>query len=177
MGYPAKAVANAFLEIAREHGATLTPLKLQKLVYISHGWSLGLTGTPLVIDEHPEAWQYGPVFPSLYHEFKEFGKGQIAKKASELDFNGPGFSFQVVEPEIPEDDTLTWSLLKRVWDAYGKFGGIGLSELTHQAGTPWAQIRNGSGGIKNADIPDDLIAAHYRELRDRNLAKREAETA
>ena len=172
MGYPSKAVANAFLDIAREHGATLTPLKLQKLVYIAHGWSLGLTNSPLVADEHPEAWQYGPVFPGLYHEFKEFGKGPISKKATELNFGGPGLAFDVVEPEVLHDDKLTWSLLRRVWDQYGKFGGIGLSELTHKAGTPWEQIWSQSRGIKNADIPDSLIQEHYKQLRDKNVAKR-----
>lgn len=173
MGYPSKAVANAFLDIAREHGATVTPLKLQKLVYIAHGWSLGLTAKPLVSDEHPEAWQYGPVFPNLYHEFKEFGKGPVTKRATEFDLSGPGISFDLVEPKIPADDSYTWALLRRVWDQYGKFGGIGLSELTHQSGTPWAQVWNQSHGIKNADIPDNLIMEHYKMLRDKSVAKRD----
>ena len=171
MGHSAKAIANAMLDVAREHGASVTPLKLQKLVYIAHGWSLGLTGEPLVMDQVPEAWQYGPVFPSLYHEFKEFGKDPITSKAT--DFNiGSEFSFDVVEPFVPENDTYTWALLRKIWDQYGKYGGVALSELTHRAGTPWEQVWSKSGGVKNAVIPQDVVKRHYEELRVRNTQKR-----
>lgn len=172
MGHSAKAIANAMLDVAREHGASVTPLKLQKLVYIAHGWSLGLTGEPLVVDQLPEAWQYGPVFPSLYHEFKEFGRGSIANKAT--DFNiGRGLSFDLIEPVVPEDDTYTWSLLRKVWDQYGKYGGVALSELTHRSGTPWDQTWSKSGGVKNAVIPEEVVKQHYEDLRKRSAAKRE----
>ena len=163
MGYPVKAIANAMLHIAAEHGAPVTPLKLQKLVYIAHGWNLGLTNQPLVDDELPEAWQYGPVFPSLYQEFKDFGKAPITRPASSFEFgNGSGFS--LVEPKISEDDYNTWNLLRKIWDVYGKFGGVGLSDLTHREGTPWQQVYNESGGIKNADIPNAVISAHYQDI-------------
>lgn len=36
--------------------------KLQKLMYCCYGTILGKFGSRL-IDEHPAAWQYGPVFP------------------------------------------------------------------------------------------------------------------
>lgn len=172
MGHSAKAVANALLHIASEHQAQVTPLKLQKLAYIAHGWSLGLLNEPLVTDELPEAWQYGPVFPSLYHEFKEYGKGSIGKKATDLNFTGTGLQFQVEEPTIPEDDKLTWALLRKVWDQYGKYGGIALSDLTHRAGTPWEQTWNASKGVRNADISNEIIKAHYDELRAKNVQKK-----
>ena len=171
MGHSAKAIANAMLDVAREHGSSVTPLKLQKLVYIAHGWCLGLTGQPLVTDQLPEAWQYGPVFPSLYHEFKEFGKDPITSRAT--DFNiGSSLSFDLVEPSVPEEDINTWALLRRVWDQYGKYGGVALSELTHRLGTPWEQVWSSSGGVKNAVIPEAIVKAHYEQLRTKNIEKR-----
>lgn len=108
MGYPVKAVANAFLQIAEKHDAKLSPLKLQKLVYISHGWHLAIEGQNLVSDEFAEAWQYGPVFPSLYHEFKGAGKGAITSPATDLEIgDGPGLDVTVVTPSIPENDKAT----------------------------------------------------------------------
>ena len=36
----AKAVANYFLEKAEQEGKPITPLQIQKLVYIAYGWYL-----------------------------------------------------------------------------------------------------------------------------------------
>ena len=157
------------LQIAQEYSAPITPLKLQKLVYIAHGWSLGLTNQPLVEDELPEAWQYGPVFASLYQEFKDFGKAPITRPASTFDFTSSG-GFQLVELAVPVEDINTWNLLRRIWDVYGKFGGVGLSDLTHRDGTPWQQVYSQSGGIKNADISKAVISAHYREIVEQRAA-------
>ncbi len=82
--YSPKSIANYFIDLAKVSGDKLTPMKLQKLVYYAMGWFAGYTGKPLV-DEAVEAWQYGPVFSSLYHEFKQFGSGPIDGKATEYD--------------------------------------------------------------------------------------------
>jgi uncharacterized phage-associated protein len=74
------AVANAVLDEARDQGKSLTIMQLLKLVYIAHGWSLALLNVPLV-NEEPEAWQHGPVFPSIYREFRRFGSQPIQGSA------------------------------------------------------------------------------------------------
>ena len=84
MPFSAKAVANVFLELADAAKQTLTPMKLQKLVYYAHGWYLGLTGRPL-LDELIQAWSFGPVVRSLYNEFKEFGADPITHKATTIE--------------------------------------------------------------------------------------------
>ena len=78
-----KAVANYFLDIAERDGKTLNPMKLQKLVYIAHGWHLAIRRRPL-IRESVEAWKYGPVIADLYHEFKKFGNMPITERATEI---------------------------------------------------------------------------------------------
>ena len=57
--YSAKAVANYFLARAKESGETLSPMKLQKLIYFAHGWHLAVFDAPL-LDEEVQAWDYGP---------------------------------------------------------------------------------------------------------------------
>ena len=57
------AIANAFIERALREEYPITHMKVQKLVYIAHGWSLGIRGEDL-INENIMAWKYGPVIAS-----------------------------------------------------------------------------------------------------------------
>ena len=53
-------------------------MHLQKLVYLAHGWTLAVTGDPLVEDRF-EAWDYGPVIRKLYDALRSFGSGPITR--------------------------------------------------------------------------------------------------
>ena len=165
--YDPKAIANFFLALAETEGRSITPLQLTKLVYIAHGWHLGLTGQPL-LNENPEAWQYGPVLPSIYHEFKNFGNAAITMRATEFDLR----TFGLKEVTLPNDQTTEplKKFLREVWHIYGKKSGLELSSLTHQPGTPWYKTWFESGGNarKGVDIPDQLIREHYQFLKQRN---------
>lgn len=135
----------------------MTAMKIQKLVYYAHGWSLATTGRPL-IDEAVEAWKYGPVIPSLYHEFKKYGSGSITEKATAVEYcDSVSNPVRLVTPSVT--DTETMDLLNAVWEAYGDLSGIQLSNLTHQPGSPWSEIYR--TGRRSIDIPDDVIKAHF----------------
>lgn len=150
-----KSIANYFLELAAANSEPITPMKLQKLVYYAHGWFAGYTGKPL-INEAVEAWQYGPVIPSLYHEFKQFGSGNISGKAYEYDAGGVRMAPPPSDPEIR-------AFLHNVFSSYGKFSGIRLSEMTHASGTPWDQTWRDCRGMRGVDIPFSRIAEHFQE--------------
>lgn len=61
MAFLAKIVANCLLQRDFEDGrATISPMKLQKLVYLLHGWNLAIAEEP-AIDSQFLAWPYGPV--------------------------------------------------------------------------------------------------------------------
>jgi uncharacterized phage-associated protein len=154
--YDSKAVANYFLNLAERDGKTLDSMKLQKLVYFAHGWYLAVNGQPL-IDDIVEAWQYGPVIPTLYHEFKEFGGGAITRMAKTVVVSGS--KIRVSVPEL--DPRMDTDLLNKVWETYGDMSGFQLSNLTHAPGTPWEQIWTINEGRKNVDIPDDLIKTFF----------------
>jgi len=76
MAWPAKGVANLFLDLAEESGLPIDPLTMQKLVYFAEGWHLALLDTSLVIEQF-EAWKRGPVVPALYHALKGYGSSPI----------------------------------------------------------------------------------------------------
>ncbi len=153
-----QAVANFFLENAKKENRQLTPMQLNKLVYIAHGWVLALMDQPL-IDEQIEAWQHGPVIPSLYHEFKHYGGASIDEPAYDYD----PFSNQKTVPIIKRsvDPKLT-EILEKVWKVYRSLSGTQLRNITHQKNSPWTQVYNASGW--HIKIDDATIKAHYVEL-------------
>ena len=59
-------------------------LQLLKLSYIAHGFKLALFDYPLA-DEAVQAWKYGPVFSTIYGEFKHHGSKEIRDFAMDLD--------------------------------------------------------------------------------------------
>ena len=166
MSYDAKAIANYFLDAAAKQNASLTPMKLQKLIFFAHGWYLALYGEPLIADQI-EAWQFGPVVPSIYHEFKHARSGAISSRATEFDLD----TFELIEPEVPKSDERSRSLMDKVWQTYGKFSAFQLSNLTHLPDTPWATVRaklDMPG--RNVPIEEGLIKDHFTKLAQKNRA-------
>jgi uncharacterized phage-associated protein len=144
----AKVVANYILELAKKSERTVTPMQLIKLVYLCHGWMLGIRGRPLIDDEQVQAWRYGPVISSVYQETKHYKSLSVSKplKASE--------SFDLTDDEK--------SLVDAVYKSYRDFSGIALSSMTHEAGTPWSIVWEQNGEC-NAVISNDIIEEHYSE--------------
>jgi uncharacterized phage-associated protein len=145
--HDSRTVANRFLELARERGDTLTPMQLLKLVYIAHGWTLGLYGRALIRDE-VQAWQYGPVIRPLYNAVRSYGAGAITDTLS--------------SPAFDEMDANELDVIDQVYDAYGSMTGPALSRLTHATGTPW-QLAYCPGEF-GTPIPQDLIEDHYKRM-------------
>ena len=167
--YSSLAVANYFLDLAEKDNVKMTPLKIQKLVYIAHGCHLALTATkddpmgkPLVSDENAEAWKYGPVFPSLYYEFRNFGGDEITRRAIEIGIKKVGTVPEITVPNIDLEDIDTRQLLNEAWRVYSKYTGIRLSTVTHAKDSPWDQIYK-EGAVRNTHIPNGVISEYYQK--------------
>jgi uncharacterized phage-associated protein len=142
----ARLIANHFLELGTRDGSPIDPMKIQKLVYLAHGWNLAFYGGPLV-SQPVEAWRYGPVVPDLYQEFRAFRAGPITRKA-----NSSGHL-------IPQ----TTNLLESVWQTYRGYSAVQLSMLTHEPGGAWDLTIKSSGGLWGSPIiPNDLIAEEFK---------------
>lgn len=147
-------IANEFLDLANEGNNPLTPMQLLKLVYIAHGWMLGIYNRPLVKDR-VEAWQYGPVIPALYKQIRKYRSNPVSAKIK----TGLG----------SKDDTLDddeRDIIRQVYDVYGEMSGPRLSRITHASGTPWdLTYEKGSFGL---EISNDLIEDHYEQLAEQS---------
>lgn len=164
MLYTAKSVANYFIGYYKNKKTDITPMKIQKLIYFSHGWNLAIFEEAL-IDELVEAWRYGPVIPSIYHEFKFFGKDSITSFAYSRE-NYPSKPLENIiflKIPIPENEN-TIALLDRIIEVYGKLSVIQLSNLTHQPDTPWAQVWN-KNSPKNKNIDNKIIKKYFKSKK------------
>ncbi len=148
-------VANYFLERAARENRGLSPIKLLKLVYIGYGWYLALTGEKLFA-ENIQAWQHGPVIPSLYHEFKHYRSNAIDEYSTVFDLD----SFEEQTPRVPSSSQEAM-VLEKVWESYKRFSGWALRDKTHQPDSPWSAVYK--QGKQNIKIPDDKIEAHFQE--------------
>lgn len=147
MSYNPTEIANYFIEKYAKEG-NLTPMKVIKLVYISYGWYLAITeNKERLIDEVPIAWDFGPVFPSLYQSLKGYGKSEITEKIPN----------PIKQDKITTEDK---KFLDKMWDLYGRYDGVYLSALTHQDNTPWHNVYCKDC---NSVIPDEEIYNHYKE--------------
>lgn len=159
------AVANFFITKARKDGYDITPMQLLKLVYIAHGWSLGILDRPLISNEI-EAWRHGPVIPDVYHTFKKYRSSNITGYGSDIVWESDLQQYIEIPTEKIEDDDYK-ALLDRVWDIYKKYSGWELSAITHRDGTPWSTVWNRFGknnNFGNATIDDEVIKDHYKQL-------------
>ena len=125
--YKVEDVAKAFaLKAKASKKASLTHKKLQKLLYYAQAWNLVFNNRKL-FNEPIEAWVHGPVVPSLYHNFKQFGYNRFEIKDG------------VKIPEFKEEDQ---QVIDSVWSTYGKYDADYLEMLTHNE-DPWIKAREG----------------------------------
>lgn len=171
MPYDPKAIANYFLAIANAQGQTLSPLKIQKLVYFANGCHLAIKDVPL-INEQVEAWAYSPVIPSLYREFRRYGDQPVTEPATVLSYDSEDpFDSNACETvptldDRPADAPFSRTLLDRIWEIYGDYSAIQLSNLTHQDGAPWHQVSMRYHGEipRGTDIPPEVIRDYFVKL-------------
>ncbi|MCY4491114.1 MAG: DUF4065 domain-containing protein [Thaumarchaeota archaeon] len=135
----------------------LTHMQINRLAYISHGFTLALENEPLFSDG-VQAWKYGPIIPSIYHVLKRYRDspvpalgycGTLLENAKErLNF---------INSVIPDNHK---SVIKEVLSVYGGFSGLGLSTITHEKGSPWEQCYDPNWF--SISIPDDITKEYYR---------------
>jgi uncharacterized phage-associated protein len=127
---------------------------LNKILYFSHGWSLAVRDAPLVSLTF-EAWDYGPVLPLLYHQFKRFGDATITSRATRIDV--------ATGKNVVVEETLTSDVeghLELMIEFYAPKSGPTLSHLSHDPLGPWAAVRR-SSNQPSLGIPDELIKAYF----------------
>lgn len=66
-----KKLVNFVIAYCNIHGFTITPMKLQKILYYVQAWYLVKYDKELLFEELPQAWVNGPVYRSVYNQYKD----------------------------------------------------------------------------------------------------------
>lgn len=155
-------------------GERISPLKLQKLLYYIQSWHMVLMKSveERLFEDVPEAWVNGPVYPSIYKEYKgkvngmcdylsssDFGANQdedildaISKIYSELGLN--------VNQARIIDSVIT---------LYGTKSQNELIFMTHSE-KPWSEARGNLLPFEKSEnkISLETMYSYYKERYDRN---------
>lgn len=142
-------VANFILDNAEKEELSVTPLKLLKLVYLCYGWVRAITDIRL-FEEHFEAWDYGPVIPSLYGEFKKYGGEGIPNSERSYIYD---FERDPYVPRIVDHQRIT-SIMQKCWDAFKAYKASSLVNETHEKDGPWSKVYE--KGKNNLLIDEDI---------------------
>jgi uncharacterized phage-associated protein len=119
-------------------------LKLQKLLYYSQAVHLVLNDKTPLFPEDIEAWDYGPVVPPVYREYKQYGLETIP---TPQDDNPLGL---IAGEIVSIDMALAY---------FGAMSGLALMSSTHQE-TPWKTSYR--PGWPSNIIPIDSIYDYFK---------------
>ncbi|MDE7413632.1 MAG: DUF4065 domain-containing protein [Muribaculaceae bacterium] len=150
--YLAKEIADWILSrINIESGDTISPLKLQKLLYYCQAWHYTIFNEPL-FDEDIEAWAHGPVVPSQYSRFAD------TPRYTNINIT----QVEITPPTLPNDSR---ELLEEVMDIYGEHSASYLEQLTHKE-RPWLETRGDLPEYAKSDkvIPLRLMYQYYHSV-------------
>lgn len=160
--YKAKSIANAFVTLANRDGYTIDPMQLQKHMYFANGYYLAEHDGRTLINEYFEAWDYGPVVPTVYYEFREYVDRPIKRYAYTFDRRT---GRRIIAPP-PISDEKAESVIEWVWQTYRDFSGPDLSRITHKVGSPWdlARKRASNSLMRNERLELNDLQAHFDAL-------------
>ena len=159
MSYSAASIANAFLLRGFRSKLPISPMMIQKLLYLAQGYHLYATDQPL-IDEAFQAWRFGPVIPSIYEACKHCSSKGITQLITEMD-DDLGASVPAVPPA--DDDRHAMQVIEFVWNEYGDYDPFEISKWTHEKGGPWDRIARGGRSRRRRDIPNGYIQGYFQD--------------
>ncbi|WP_300486552.1 type II toxin-antitoxin system antitoxin SocA domain-containing protein [Flavobacterium sp.] len=139
-------------------GDTISPLKLQKLLYYCQAWHLAIFKTPL-FKEEIQAWAHGPVVPSQYSRFS------YILRNDRIDPSGINLE------KIVFDNVETEKLLNEVFEIYNEHSATYLEALTHSE-KPWIDARANLNEWErsNAIITHQTMERFYSDLNNAKTA-------
>lgn len=165
------AVANEFVALAGpDRIGDITPAKLHALVYLAHGWHLGVKGHPL-LNGRVSAWRDG-VFVAELREAGCWGTKRVETPLTLLTMDDARGMMAEQTPRMPVR-SLELKTVHAVWKLYGRLPSFDLVRITKEAAAPWDLIWNDEERPNDEPkvIPNATMKIFFRELAGKRRSK------
>lgn len=152
--YDSVVVGKAFRYIGVIEQHKLNMSQIQILMYITYGLYLASTGKRLT-EEHPQVWQFGPVFPRAYNKIHK----------------DPSDGKQEYETILAGNP----KLIDFMTTQFHRFGFMTATDATAQhiaAGSPWAKTRKNNPDKWGIQMDDDNIKGWFASRMDASSKER-----
>ena len=150
----AKDIARVFEYLSlQSYGRPIEVTRLNKLLYFAQGHALAVLKHPLFTNQI-DAWDHGPVVAVVYKSFNK-----IVERTEQI-----GLADISISPEEMD-------IIMDVWEQYRDYTAKELVDLTHEPGSPWAEVYKPK--VMNSHIPLELIQQYFD--RPENVLKRTGE--
>lgn len=140
-------ISNNILKKSFDENIPITPMKLQKLIYILYKTYLKETNKSL-FRESFQAWKNGPVLKTVYDEFKLYGANNI-----ECYYSCSSVENCKIFTMVEEDKSEPFkNILNSVWNKYKNYSPKELSKLTNLKNGAWEKAKSKDGLLNDIDI-------------------------
>ena len=132
-------LAKSLRHMAVIEGIELTQSQIQTILYIAYGVRLATKGERLT-SEHPQMWQYGPVFPRAYNKLRK----------DAADGTDEYYSLKTGHPNI-------FKYLENCFRRYAWTKACILATPHLSEGSPWSDTRRSNPDRWGVRIEDEVI--------------------
>ena len=132
-------LAKSLRHMAVIEGIDLTQSQIQTILYIAYGVRLA-TKNERLTSEHPQMWQYGPVFPRAYNKLRK----------DAADGTDEYYSLKTGHPNI-------FKYLENCFRSYAWTKACIMSSPHLSEGSPWSDTRRSNPDRWGVRIEDELI--------------------
>lgn len=155
-GTDAKLIANSILRRAFKENITITPMKLQKLMFFVTCLYQRNTGHRLLTESF-QPWQYGPVCGAMHWEFKPFKGNPITEYAKDA----MGNAYAADESTSPE----LKKAIDTVWRHMKYLPAVTLSRIACLPGSAWSKaVEHKRRFVSNSDMAEDHTFDAYLKV-------------
>lgn len=147
--YNSVVVAFYIVAWANQHKVTINLTKTQKLLYVAYGANL-IVGKDRLCNEHPQAWPYGPVFPTTRNRLLKTDLAAITMESDVL--------------TGVKCDTYLEQIVKFVFEGFGNKTAGQLTAWSHKPNSPWEETTHMPNFKWGNEIPDAYIYEYFAQI-------------